>query len=209
MAKEPSHATRLVDMLQADAGNTPPASRCRAISTETVSPAVSPTPCRHKKAEKTEPRDPLDEAVRRAVALLEYGDNSRRRLVRKLAERGFDEEIAERAVAHLEELGYLHEHDACARRAEQSVRKGWGRRRIVQDLYAQRYDRETVESVMSELENEVDFTESCVCVIRKKFRTVPNDRDARRKMAAALMRMGYGSDEVRAAMETVFLEHEA
>ena len=71
------------------------------------------------------------------------------------------------------------------------------------------YDRETVESVMSELENEVDFTESCVCVIRKKFRTVPNDRDARRKMAAAMMRMGYGSDEVRAAMETVFLEHDA
>ena len=208
MAKEPSRATRLVDMMQADAGDTPPASRRRAKSTAEVSEAATPKPRRVKTAEKTEPRDPLDEAVRRAVALLEYGDNSHKRLVRKLVDRGFDEDVAECAVSHLEEMGYLREHDACARRAEQGVRKGWGKRRIVQDLYAQRYDRETVETVMCELEDEVDFTENCIGVIRKKFRVVPEDRDARRKMAAALMRMGYGSDEVRHAMQTVSSEDE-
>ena len=207
MAKEPSRATRLVDMIQEDAGVMPPASTRRAKLTAEVSKAT-PKPRRVKTAEKTEPRDPLDEAVRRAVALLEYGDNSHKRLVRKLTQRGFDEEIAETAVARLEEMGYLREHDACARRAEQGVRKGWGKRRIAQDLYAQRYDRETVETVMCELEDEVDFTENCIGVIRKKFRVVPEDRDARRKMAAALMRMGYGSDEVRHAMQTVSSEDE-
>lgn len=208
MAKEPSHATRLVDMMQADAGDTPPASRRRAAPEPCVDETATPKRHRAGIAEETESRDPQDEAVKRALSILEYGDNSRKRLIRKLTERGFDEEIAESAVARLVEMGYLREHDACARRAEQGVRKGWGKRRIAQDLYAQRYDRETVETVMCELEDEVDFTENCIGVIRKKFRVVPEDRDARRKMAAALMRMGYGSDEVRHAMQTVSSEDE-
>ena len=206
MEKEPSRPTRLVDMMEEDAGVTPPASArrsapkgeraCRTGSTKRATPRCD------KPTEDT----PLDAAIKKAVALLEYGDISHRRLVRKLTDRGFDEEIAESAVAHLVEMGYLREQDACARRAEQGVRKGWGRRRIVQDLYAQRYDRETVEAVMLALEDEVDFAENCIAVLRKKFRTVPSDRDARRKMAAALMRMGYASSEVRDAMQTVVRE---
>ena len=207
MAKEPSRATRLVDMMQEDAGVTPPASTRRSVPDAENARCTVSTKQRAPRCDKPAEDTPLDAAMKRAVSLLEYGDNSRRRLVRKLTERGFDEDVAETAVARLEEMGYLREHDACARRAEQGVRKGWGARRVAQDLYAQRYDRETVDAVMAVLEDEVDFAENCVTVIRKKYRTVPTDRDARRRMAAALMRLGYGSDEVRRAMQAVAEDH--
>ena len=144
-------------------------------------------------------------AIRRGMMLLQYGDCSARRLAYKLTAKGVEREAAEAATAYLAEKGYLREDDAAIRRAEQGIRKGWGIRRIRDDLRAHGYSAEAVEEALGALD-EVDTSSQCAQVIRKKYGSIPSDAAERRKMIAALLRQGYGMDEIRAAMEMVLRE---
>lgn len=144
----------------------------------------------------------LCEAIRRGLSLLQYGDRSARRLVAGLSAKGISRETAEAAAAYLVRKGYVREEDAAVRRAVQDQRKGWGPRRIREDLWAHGFEGETVDRAMSELD-EVDFAEACATVIRKKYGDLPSGSDGageRRKMIAALMRLGYDSAQIREAM---------
>lgn len=225
MGKEPGHAFRLVDEIRPSATPAAPVKGRRGTATErppstgrtavhALVPAESRTdelkggPVGRSVTSPATPAadgvsDPVEAAVARGLRLLAYGDMSRCRLVRKLNERGVPPDTAEQAADILETSGYLREADACLRRAEQGARKGWGKRRIAEDLYAQRYPRELVEEVMDTLSDEVNFADACAAVIRKKYRTVPTDSDSRRRMTASLARLGYSMEDIRAAIQTV------
>jgi SOS response regulatory protein OraA/RecX len=138
-------------------------------------------------------------AIRRGMLLLEYGDQSARRLVSKLTAKGVDRETASRAAAYLTDRGYIREEDTATLRARQSVRKGWGPRRIREDLRAQGFTEEAADEAMEALDGE-DWVENCAAVLSKKYGEIPDDRGERQKMIAALMRLGYDADTVREAM---------
>ena len=141
-------------------------------------------------------------AIRRGMGLLKYGDQSARRLTSKLIAKGIDRETAKAAAEYLSEKGYIREDDTARLRAEQGVRKGWGPRRIREDLWAQGFTAAAAEDALEAL-SEVDFSENCAGVIRKKYGSVPADRTERQKITAALMRLGYESDDIREAMRRV------
>ena len=141
-------------------------------------------------------------AIRRGMGLLAYGDQSARRLASKLVAKGTDRETATAAAAYLAEHGFIREDDTARLRAEQGVRKGWGPRRIREDLWAQGFTAAAAEDALEAL-SEVDFSENCAGVIRKKYGSVPADRTERQKITAALMRLGYESDDIREAMRRV------
>ena len=140
----------------------------------------------------------LCDAVRQGMRCLQYGDLSARRLTYKLTAKGVSREIAARAADYVAETGDIREDNAAVSRAAQSARKLWGPRRIREDLRANGFSPEAVEEAMESLA-EVDFEENCAAVIRKKYRTLPDDRAARQKMTAALIRLGYDADLIRAA----------
>ncbi len=144
-------------------------------------------------------------AVKRGMNLLAYGDQSARRLVYKLTAKGVERAVAEAAVAYLSEKGYIHEDDTARRRAEQGVRKQWGPRRIREDLRANGFTPAAIDEALEAL-CDVDFEAACAAVIRKKYRVVPDDRAACQKLMAALMRLGYDSDTIRAALRRVAAE---
>jgi SOS response regulatory protein OraA/RecX len=48
--------------------------------------------------------------------------------------------------------------------------------------------------------SEEDFSSHCADVIRKKYREIPEERGARQKMTAALMRLGYDMEHIREAV---------
>lgn len=141
-------------------------------------------------------------AIRRGMGLLQYGDRSVRRLAYKLTAKGVDRETAAAAAAYLAEKGYIREDDTARLRAEQSLRKGWGLRRICEDLRAQGFPSDVIDEVAEGL-SEVDFTENCAAVILKKYGEIPEDRAGRQKLMAAMMRLGYDSDEIREAMRRI------
>ena len=147
----------------------------------------------------------LCDAIRRGLGLLQYGDRSARRLTAGLTAKGISRETAEAAAAYLVRKGYIREEDTAARRAVQGLRKGWGPRRIREDLRAHGFEGDAVERAMASLED-VDFAEVCATVIRKKYGGLPGGDESageRRKMVAALMRLGYDMEHIRGAMRSL------
>jgi len=138
-------------------------------------------------------------AIHRGMAMLQYGDRSARRLVASLTAKGISRQMAEAAVAYLAQKGYVREDETARRRVRSDLRKGWGPRRIREDLRALGLESEAVEGAMEELSN-VDFHELCAEVIRKKYGDPPAGREERKKMTAALMRLGYDLDHIHGAM---------
>ena len=138
-------------------------------------------------------------AIRRGIAMLGYADQSARRLAYKLTAKGVDRETAAAAVAYLAKKGYIHEDSTAALRAEQGLRKGWGERRIREDLCAHGFSREAVEEAMESL-SDVDWAEACAAVLRKRYGEIPAERSQRQKLIAAMMRLGFEAEDIRTAM---------
>ena len=141
-------------------------------------------------------------AIRRGISLLGYGDQSARRLAYKLTAKGVDRDTAARATAYLTEKGYIREDDTATLRAEQDLRKGWGERRIREDLMTHGFTREAVEEAMESL-SDTNWVENCATAIRKKYGEIPEDKGERQKLIAAMMRLGYDTDTVREAMRDI------
>ena len=138
-------------------------------------------------------------AIRRGISMLGYGDQSARRLAYKLTAKGVDRDTATAAVAYLTAKGYIHEDSTATLRAEQGFRKGWGERRIREDLCAHGFTREAVEEAMEALAD-VDWEERCAAALRKRYGEIPAERGERQKLMAAMMRLGYEVEDIRAAM---------
>ena len=166
---------------------------------------VKAGPVTYEKAEELLDAGKLCGAIRRGIVLLGYGDQSARRLAYKLTAKGVDRDTAARATAYLTEKGYIREDDTATLRAEQDLRKGWGERRIREDLIAHGFTHEAVEEAMEELSN-TDWVETCAAAIRKKYGKIPEDKGGRQKMLAAMMRLGYDTDTVKAAERNILRE---
>ncbi len=147
----------------------------------------------------------LCSAIRRGLSLLQYGDQSRRRLADKLTARGISREVASAAVEYLSEKGYIREDDTARLRAEQGVRKLWGPLRIREDLRAHGFASDAIEEALEGL-SEVDWVESCAAAIRKKYGEIPADRQQRQKLMAAVLRLGYDGETVKEALRMILRE---
>lgn len=144
-------------------------------------------------------------AICRGLSMLVYGDHSAYRLAYKLTAKGVDREIASRAVVYLIERGYIREECTAVLRARQGLNKGWGERRIEEDLFAHGFTREAVEEALAQL-SDVDWEENCASVIRKKYREIPVERRELQKLMAAMMRLGYDADTIKAALRSIMRE---
>lgn len=139
-------------------------------------------------------------AYSRGLHILGYGANSARTLQKKLTEKGFSSEVAQRAVGALSERGYLQEERDACRAAGQILRRGRGMRRIMQELRAKGYGDEALQAARESLADE-DFVALCTQVARKKCRILPKERAEREKLAAYLLRCGFENAQIRAAFE--------
>ena len=51
--------------------------------------------------------------------------------------------------------------------------------------------------------SQTDWEALCASVIRKKYRTIPEERGERQKLMAAMMRLGYSADTVKEALRRI------
>ena len=132
-------------------------------------------------------------AVRSALNMLDYADNTEKRLREKLFHKGYSTDEVDFAIEYAKKMDYLNE----SRFLEAFIyslanTKLYGKRRIIQELYVKGFTRE----VISEADfSEIDFTANCF----KRLRMTKNNYSDTRKLYAALLRYGYSPDEIKEA----------
>ena len=140
-------------------------------------------------------------AVLRGINLLDFGDATVTSMTRKLRGKGFSPAAAHSAAEILAERGLINE----IRYARRAVRyyiekKNYGRSRIISEMYAKGFSRETVDDVMDEVPNDA-FIAACRAMIAKKYGgSLPDDPDNRRRAIAALFRYGFSRGEISIAV---------
>ena len=127
--------------------------------------------------------------------LLEFGECSRKKLVYKLTNKGHDRDSAEIAADMLVQAGYIDEfelvHDAMIHACRD---KCYGRRRIIAELSAKGFDRETVQEAFRLFESELDYDEARAKLLKMKFGTdtpEPKDIKEKQKIMNTLFRYGH------------------
>ena len=145
------------------------------------------------------------EAVRRkALALLERRDYGAAELTEKLVEKGAERADAEAAAERMVEYGFINDENYAAMVARHYAARGYGPARIREELRRRRLGRELWDAALDAVPENSD---AAYRLFAAKMRGASGP-DAARKAGAALIRRGFGWDEVRAAMERYLAETE-
>ncbi|MDD4772104.1 MAG: regulatory protein RecX [Eubacteriales bacterium] len=132
-----------------------------------------------------------ERAIKAAVNILTYADNTETKLRGKLAVRKFSREAIDAAVAYVIGRGWLNEE----KQAVAIIRyladvKLFGRRRILQEMVKRGFRRSVIDGCDFD---DIDFTENCRRLWEKRGYTEDE------KTRAYLNRAGYSGDDIRAA----------
>ena len=144
--------------------------------------------------------DAVAHALRRAYGIISYGACSYKRLERKLREKGVEREAAVKAVEIVKDKGYIDEEYLARRLCELSIKKYWGRARIIRKLREELYCDEAIDYAAEYLDT-VDFSLQCAELIEKRYMTIPLDKYEMQKMFASIARYGYSGSEIRDAVK--------
>lgn len=152
--------------------------------------------------DKLEELSKLCRAMKKGSELLSYSPSSKRRLTKRLCEKGLDRESAEDAAYRLEKLGLIDEDSDVACAVQSCLKKLWGRTRIYQTLISKGYEHQYVSQHVGDIDKKT-FIKNCIALIQKKYKGVPKEPDERKKMVASLMRYGYSYSEIKVACDFI------
>lgn len=144
-------------------------------------------------------------AREKALYLLEHRAHSKRELTDKIARTASSREAAQAAADHLEEIGLIDDRaygESYAR--ELFLRKRFGARRVRQELARKGIDREIIDQVLSQYQEdggeEAMAGENIALVLSKKYPLWREDEKVRRRAVAALQRLGYTYGQIQGVM---------
>ena len=132
----------------------------------------------------------------KALELLSRRPHSRRELKDKLLRRGVSEEDAEDCVQWLSDRGFLDDEEYAGAVARHYAAKGYGAGRVRSELQRRGIDRELAADTLSDFPDNAGKIDT---FLARKLTDV-NDREAVRKVSAALFRRGFSWEEIRAAL---------
>lgn len=133
----------------------------------------------------------------RALELLSRKPQSRRELTRKLNEWGAGPEEADAVCDRMEELGYLNEAAYAARIVEVYSARGFGEKKLRDELYRRGVPREEWDEALARME---DATQAIDDFLQKKLTGWTGDRKQLQKVTAALARRGFSWSDIRDAL---------
>ena len=136
-------------------------------------------------------------ARERAIEMLSRRSMSRAEMVKKLIEKGEDEDTAEYCADWLVEHSLIDDESYAAAVARHYAAKGYGAGRVRAELGRRGISRELWENALSSMPENDDKIDRFISARL----TDPDDRDAVRKISQALFRRGYSWDEIRSALE--------
>lgn len=138
----------------------------------------------------------------RAIELLMRKPQSRRELERKLLEWEASQEEAAAICGRMEELGYLNEAEYAGRIVRHYAAKGFGERKLRDELYRRGIPRELWEEALAQIE---DNSEAIDAFLEKKLKG-DHDPKAVKKASDALARRGFHWTEISEALRRYGME---
>ncbi|MFF3176364.1 recombination regulator RecX [Streptomyces sp. NPDC057900] len=161
--------------------------RSRSRSRSSGSPSSS-------RAEKGEPRDPVEQARNICLRLLTGTPRTRKQLADALRKREIPDEAAEEVLSRFEDVGLID--DAAFADAWVESRhhgRGLARRALVRELRTKGVDATVIDEAVGRLDPDQEEATARELVARKLRSTRGLDRDKRlRRLAGMLARKGYG-----------------
>ncbi len=148
-------------------------------------------------------------AYNKGLDLLSRRPHGTKELIKKLCEKGHEKESAIKACDRLLELGLLNDEEFARILANELYeRKGYGIKRIKQELTFRGIDREIVENAIESLD--IDTQTRIILVIKKKYIDKINDEKGRKRAVDGLMRLGYSYSDIKNALNSIseFCEEE-
>ena len=133
----------------------------------------------------------------RALAMLGRRAMSRRELIDKLIQKGESAEAAEETAQWLEKTGLLNDADYAELIVRHYAEKGYGRRRVEQELWRRGVDKELWVTALAEMPEGDDALDR---FIQSKLRGSVPDRAEEKRVADALCRRGYHWDQISAGL---------
>jgi len=150
----------------------------------------------------------LQDAARRsglktkAIELLMRKPQSRKELGRKLLEWEASEEEAAAICDRMEELGYLNEREYAGRIVRHYAGKGFGERKLRDELYRRGIPKELWEEALAQIE---DNSQAIDDFLAKKLKG-DHDPKAIKRASDALARRGYSWSEISDALRRYGME---
>ncbi len=141
-----------------------------------------------------------------AYRYLTYRPRSRFELTTKLQEKDFDGAVVEAVLADMKRLGYINDRQFAEQWASGRVRlRGFGRRRIEQELRTKGIDRDVIAEALGLVFGVDTETETACKEAEKKLNLMKSaDRETkRRRLAGFLERKGFSYDIIRAVLKGI------
>ena len=133
----------------------------------------------------------------KTLDLLTRKPMSRKELERKLTEWEAGEEETAAICTRMEELGFLNDPAYAVQVVRHYSQKGYGAHKMRDELYRRGVPRELWEVALAQA---TDPAEAIDAFVRKKLAGKEPDRKELKKVSDALMRRGYGWEEISAAL---------
>lgn len=141
-------------------------------------------------------------AYNKGLDFLSRRPYGKKELIRKLSEKGHEKDSAEKACERLEELGLLNDEEFARILAEELFeRKGYGKKRINQELLYRGLDREIAQNAVDALDN--DAVKRIILVVKKKYLNKLNDEKGKRRAIDGLLRLGYSYSDIKTALSSL------
>ncbi len=151
-------------------------------------------------------------AYDKALKLIARRDHFRAELVEKLRRKGFDDDGIESALERLDELGLLDDERLARRFVEfRSVDRGWGERRLVNELRKRGVDGDLAERV-ARLEGEVHDRALETALRRVEVQAKPDWwrlPERRARLVSSLIARGFATDVAYGAVARLATERES
>ena len=144
--------------------------------------------------------------AQRAVALLVRREHSRKELALKLRARGIDPAEADAAVEKVAQAGWQDDTRFACSIARTRATAGYGPQYIRAELASHGLGEDVISLALASLDDagEVDWADVARAQVRRRFGDPASLSTAlQHKAAGYLMRRGFGSDSIRAAIRSL------
>lgn len=133
-----------------------------------------------------------------ALKLITIKDRTKKEIIEKLKQKGYDENTISQQISFLEEYGYINDVNYAQKFINDCISiKKWGNRRIYTELVRKGIAKEIIESLLIENDNENE-EEILLSEFKKRFSNSDlSNMKERRRIFAYFLRRGFKSSSIQ------------